>query len=125
MKYATFSLPQLWSQIFSNSIFEFFKVFYDAVNKRFGFYHWPYSYLSVIFDEFFFQWQELLARKPKEGEEDPVLVEEIRKARENVGMYTRKTSFEYEELDPIRFEKHKTFLVQLLTKVLKDTASKM
>ena len=51
---------------------------------------------------------ELLARKPKEGEEDPVLVEEIRKARENVGMYTRKTSFEYEELDPIRFEKHKT-----------------
>ena len=75
--------------------------------------------MSVIFDEFFFQWQELLARKPKEGEEDPVLVEEIRKARENVGMYTRKTSFEYEELDPIRFEKHKTFLVQLLTKVLK------
>ena len=52
-------------------------------------------------------------------------MEEIRKARENVGMYTRKTSFEYEELDPIRFEKHKTFLVQLLTKVLKDTASKM
>ena len=46
-------------------------------------------------------------------------MEEIRKARENVGMYTRKTSFEYEELDPIRFEKHKTFLVQLLTKVLK------
>ena len=79
----------------------------------------PYSNLFLTFGELFFQWQELLARKPKEGEEDPVLVEEIRKARENVGMYTRKTSFEYEELDPIRFEKHKTFLVQLLTKVLK------
>ena len=79
----------------------------------------PYSNLFLTFGELFFQWQELLARKPKEGEEDPVLVEEIRKARENVGMYTRKTSFEYEELDPIRFEKHKTFLVQLLTKVQK------
>ena len=64
-----------------------------------------------------FQWQELIARKPKEGEEDPVLVEEIRKARENVGMYTRKTSLEYEETDPIRFETHKSQLVTLLTQV--------
>ena len=79
--------------------------------------------MFLTFGELFFQWQELLARKPKEGEEDPVLVEEIRKARENVGMYTRKTSFEYEELDPIRFEKHKTFLVQLLTKVQQNTVS--
>ena len=67
----------------------------------------------------FFQWQELVARKPKEGEEDPILVEEIRKARENVGMYTRKTSLEYEETDPIRFESHKSHLVLLLTQVRK------
>ena len=67
----------------------------------------------------FFQWQELVARKPKEGEEDPILVEEIRKARENVGMYTRKTSLEYEETDLIRFESHKSHLVLLLTQVRK------
>ena len=66
-----------------------------------------------------FQWQELVARKPKEGEEDPILVEEIRKARENVGMYTRKTSLEYEETDLIRFESHKSHLVLLLTQVRK------
>ena len=60
----------------------------------------------------------MIARKPKEGEEDPVLVEEIRKARENVGMYTRKTSLEYEETDPIRFETHKSQLVTLLTQVI-------
>ena len=64
------------------------------------------------------QYQELYARKPKEGEEDPVLVEEIRRARENVGMYTRKTSLEYDETNPIRFEKHKRELVQLLTQVI-------
>ena len=68
----------------------------------------------------FFQWQELVARKPKEGEEDPILVEEIRKARENVGMYTRKTSLEYEETDLIRFESHKSHLVLLLTQVLEN-----
>ena len=64
-----------------------------------------------------FQWQELVARKPKEGEEDPILVEEIRKARENVGMYTRKTSIEYDETNPIRFTNHKSQLIMLLQQV--------
>ena len=63
------------------------------------------------------QYQELYTRKPKEGEEDPVLVEEIRKARENVGMYTRKTSLEYEENNLIRFENHKAQLIMLLNQV--------
>ena len=63
------------------------------------------------------------AGKPKEGEEDPVLVEEIRKARENVGMYTRKTSLEYEETNPIRFENHKSELVMLLNQVRALTKS--
>ena len=69
---------------------------------------------------FSLQYQELYARKPKEGEEDPVLVEEIRKARENVGMYTRKTSIEYEELDPIRFNNHKSQLIMLLQQVIEE-----
>jgi hypothetical protein len=72
----------------------------------------------------FLQWQELYAHKPKEGEEDPVLVEEIKKARENVGMYTRKTSLEYEETDPIRFEGHKSHLIRLLHQVF-QTAHNM
>ena len=63
-----------------------------------------------MYFNFALQYQELYARKPKEGEEDPVLVEEIRKARENVGMYTRKTSLEYDETNPIRFELHKNGL---------------
>ena len=67
-----------------------------------------------------FQYQELYARKPKEGEEDPVLVEEIRKARENVGMYTRKTSIEYDETTPIRFNHHKSQLIMLLQQVSFD-----
>ena len=67
-----------------------------------------------------FQYQELYARKPKEGEEDPVLVEEIRKARENVGMYTRKTSIEYDETTPIRFNHHKSQLIMLLQQVIFD-----
>ena len=75
------------------------------------------EYMKTLCNVILFQWQELIARKPKEGEEDPVLVEEIRKARENVGMYTRKTSLEYEETDPIRFETHKSQLVTLLTQV--------
>ena len=75
------------------------------------------EFMKTLCNVILFQWQELIARKPKEGEEDPVLVEEIRKARENVGMYTRKTSLEYEETDPIRFETHKSQLVTLLTQV--------
>ena len=63
------------------------------------------------------EYQELYVRKPKEGEEDPVLVEEIRKARDNVGMYTRKTSLEYEETSPIRFGNHKSQLIMLLHQV--------
>ena len=45
--------------------------------------------LAIIKTEFSFQWIDLHARKPKEGEEDPVLVEEIEKARQNLGKYTR------------------------------------
>lgn len=63
------------------------------------------------------EFQELYTRKPKEGEEDPVLVEEIRKARENVGMYTRKTSLEFEESSPIRYEEHRIQLITLLNQV--------
>ena len=70
-----------------------------------------------------FQYQELYARKPKEGEEDPVLVEEIRKARENVGMYTRKTSIEYDETTPIRFNHHKSQLIMLLQQVRESLLS--
>ena len=69
---------------------------------------------TLFFSE---QWQELYVRKPKEGEEDPVLVEEIRQARENVGMYTRKNGLEYEELSPIRFENHRKELIMLLHQV--------
>lgn len=63
------------------------------------------------------EFQELYTRKPKEGEEDPVLVEEIRKARENVGMYTRKTSLEFEETSPIRYEENRIQLITLLNQV--------
>lgn len=44
-------------------------------------------------------------------------MEEIRRAQENLGMYTRKTSLEYEETDPIRFQQHKSQLIMLLTQV--------
>ena len=48
------------------------------------------------------------------------MVEEIRKARENVGMYTRKTSIEYDETTPIRFTNHKSELIMLLQQVREE-----
>ena len=37
-------------------------------------------------------------------------------------MYTRKTSLEYEETNPIRFENHKSELVMLLNQVSTSTS---
>ena len=40
-------------------------------------------------------------------------------------MYTRKTSLEYEETNPIRFENHKSELVMLLNQVRALTKSSL
>ena len=56
-------------------------------------------------------------QKPREGEEDPVLVEEIRVARQNIGKYTRKISHEYEEECAVRMEENRQALISLLNVV--------
>ena len=56
-------------------------------------------------------------KKPREGEEDPELVEEIKIARENLGRYTRKISQEYEEESAIRMEDLRQSLISLLNVV--------
>ena len=63
------------------------------------------------------QWQELQNKKPREGEEDPELVEEIKVARENLGRYTRKISQEYEEESAVRMEDLRQSLISLLNVV--------
>jgi hypothetical protein len=56
-------------------------------------------------------------KKPREGEEDPELVEEIRVARQNLGRYTRKISQEYEEESAVRMEDLRQSLISLLNVV--------
>jgi WD40 repeat protein len=51
------------------------------------------------------EWDELNMRKPKESDEDPSLIEEIRYARENIGDFKRKTSNEFVcKYDPKPYE---------------------
>ena len=62
-----------------------------------------------------FDWYELF---------DPVLLEEIRVARENMGKYTRKTSNEYEDPNIVKTRDYKTALVKLMQEVwIKKTGS--
>ena len=58
-----------------------------------------------------------MSRKPVDGDEDPELVEEIAKARESLGQFTRKTSKEFEDPNPVRVEQHEKKLVNMLIKV--------
>lgn len=41
------------------------------------------------------EWDELYSRKPRDTDEDPTLIEEIKQARENIGDFKRKTSNEF------------------------------
>ena len=66
----------------------------------------------MLFTEWF-----LLFRKPADGEEDPDLVREIESARTELGQFTRKTSDEFENLEPVKVEEQSTRLIQLLLKV--------
>ena len=50
---------------------------------------------------FSFQWEELKAAKPVEGEEDPELLEEIAEARKNLGQFTRNAIQCYCEMHEI------------------------
>ncbi len=65
------------------------------------------------------QWEELRASRPADGEEDPELLEEIAVARQGLGVYTRKTSADFEDEAPARAEEQRTRLIQLLANVIK------
>ena len=62
------------------------------------------------------EWDELFYRKPKEGEEDPTLIEEINQAKKNMGDFKRKTSTDYENEETIK----PTEKANTLNNLLKD-----
>lgn len=44
----------------------------------------------------FFQWDDLMSRRPREGEEDAELLAEIEDARKSMGQFRRRTSQAYQ-----------------------------
>ena len=63
------------------------------------------------------EWDELHYRKPKEGEEDPTLIEEINQARMNMGDFKRKTHTDYVN--------HKTIKPSEKAKVINDVLNEI
>ena len=55
------------------------------------------------------EWDELYYKKPKEGEEDPTLIEEIKQAKKNLGDFKRKVQSDFDDHETIKpLEKAKT-----------------
>lgn len=58
-----------------------------------------------------------LTRKPKEGEEDPTLIEEINQAKLNMGDFKRKIHPDYQSQQTIRPTEKAAELNQLLARI--------
>ncbi len=58
-----------------------------------------------------------MSRKPKDGDEDPAIVAEIEKARENIGLFIRKTHPMFENDNSIDLIEQEKKLFALLNKV--------
>ena len=65
------------------------------------------------------EWDELVYRKPKEGEEDPTLIEEINQAKKNMGDFKRKIHPDYESKETIRPTEKAAELNELLGRIHK------
>ena len=63
------------------------------------------------------EWDELFYRKPKEGEEDPTLIEEIKQAKKNLGDFKRKVQTDFENHETIKPKDKADTLNNLLKKV--------
>ena len=64
-------------------------------------------------------WDELYYRKPKEGEEDPTLIEEIKQAKKNLGDFKRKVQKDYENHETIKPSEKAETLRNLLMNIHK------
>ena len=74
------------------------------------------------------EWDDLYNRKPRENDEDPTLVEEFKHAKENMGDFKRKTSFEYkqkEDLKPDKISKDLNVIVKMIFSKKKDFNEKV
>ena len=60
------------------------------------------------------KWEELFSRQPAEGEEDPELAAEIVKAREQMGLFVRKTNDAFENEKPLQVEEQQNELIRLI-----------
>ena len=63
------------------------------------------------------EWDELYYKKPKEGEEDPTLIEEIKQAKKNLGDFKRKTQTDFENHETIKPNEKANTLNNLLKKI--------
>lgn len=62
-------------------------------------------------------WDELHYKKPKDGEEDPTLIEEIKQAKRNLGDFKRKVQTDFESHETIKPREKADTLNNLLKKI--------
>ena len=57
---------------------------------------WDTLFFASPLSPFPFQWDDLMSRRPREGEEDAELLAEIEDARKSMGQFRRRTSQAYQ-----------------------------